>query len=418
VNDTLELQPSTDVGTWFAELAEKHAADVATRAEEHDRAGTFPHEAFEAMKESGFLKAPVPEAFGGHGLTSVHDLGVGVNRLARGDGSVAIAANMHLTFALIGARNLRAAQEANDQELVDRLSGFMYLLGQGSIAMANATEPGTDLRHPLTEVTSAGGDRIAVKGHKIFGTLSEIADIFFVPSRRRRDDGTMSMGFALIFRGTPGQDIKSNWNALGMRASGSHDVVYDNCVISEELFLTEDADWGSYDDLGLVVACAGNFPLVSSSLGIAESAAALVTDMARTRKKAPSGRPIAERRGIQHAIAEIEVDLAICRGMLDSVGRLLDAHIANRPVADLGIDDLHRLNKEFQCAKLVVNRKAIEIVDKALSVSGGAGYMTANPLSRLYRDVRAGPFMQPFSPIEAHEYIGKVALGLDPALDG
>jgi alkylation response protein AidB-like acyl-CoA dehydrogenase len=97
---------------------------------------------------------------------------------------------------------------------------------------------------------------------------------------------------------------------------------------------------------------------------------------------------------------------------------LLDEHLVRRRVGEVTFDDLHQLNKEFQCAKLVVNRKAIEVVDRALSVSGGAGYMTASPLSRLYRDVRAGPFMQPFSPIEAHEYIGKVTLGIDPTLDG
>ena len=157
--------------------------------------------------------------------------------------------------------------------------------------------------------------------------------------------------------------------------------------------------------------------MVCTSLGIAEAARDLVVDMARTRKKAPSGRPIAERRGVQHLVAEIEVDLATCRGLLDSVGRLIDEHLVRRRVGEVTLDDLHRLNKEFQCAKLVVNRKAIEVVDRALSVSGGAGYMTASPLSRLYRDVRAGPFMQPFSPVEVHEYIGKIALGIDPTLD-
>jgi hypothetical protein len=76
------------------------------------------------------------------------------------------------------------------------------------------------------------------------------------------------------------------------------------------------------------------------------------------------------------------------------------------------LDDLHVLMKEFQATKYLVNRKAIEVVDKAMELSGGAGYFSSNPLSRLYRDVRAGPFMQPFSPNEAFEYIGKVALGV------
>ncbi len=67
--------------------------------------------------------------------------------------------------------------------------------------------------------------------------------------------------------------------------------------------------------------------------------------------------------------------------------------------------------KNYQSAKWVVNRNAIDIVSRAMDLSGGGGFMARNPLSRLYRDVRAGRFMQPLSPIDAHDYVGSVLLG-------
>ena len=96
---------------------------------------------------------------------------------------------------------------------------------------------------------------------------------------------------------------------------------------------------------------------------------------------------------------------------------MIDEVICDGPTTDATLDRLHEVNHLFQCAKLVANRKAIDIVDRALTLSGGFGYMTASPLARLYRDVRAGPFMQPYSPNEAHEFIGRISLGLDPELE-
>jgi alkylation response protein AidB-like acyl-CoA dehydrogenase len=171
--------------------------------------------------------------------------------------------------------------------------------------------------------------------------------------------------------------------------------------------------WGTHSEQTLVVATLGNAGLLGAFLGIAEAARGRVLADVRTRRKPPADRAVAERYGIQHQVAEMEVDLVACRAQVERIGRIIDAEMLDR-FAD--IDDLHGVNREFQAAKLAAHRHCIDIVDRAMTISGGAGYMTANPLSRYYRDVRAGPFMQPYSPNEAYEYIGKVALGLDPTI--
>jgi alkylation response protein AidB-like acyl-CoA dehydrogenase len=410
-----ELQPRTDAGRKVVDLAEQHAAEIGARAAEHDRDGTFPVEAFDAMKATGFLAAAVPQEFGGGGTPSMHDLMVAINRLGRGDGSVAIAVNMHFSVVMIVSRLRRGALERGDQETAAGLGEFLGALGSGMVAMANATEAGTDVRFPMTEVTPvAGGWR--VDGRKIFGTLSPVADVMVVECRRRRDDGTYAGGTAIVFRGTPGQTILDNWDALGMRGSGSNDVLYENCVIPEELFF-EEGDWGELGEGLLVIGTAANLGLLGAFVGIAEAARAHVVELLRTRTKQPTGRPLAERRGIQQGMAELDVGLNTCRAHLSWMGRHIDGVLFERPVLSVSIEELHELMAAFQASKLVVQRTAIDVVDRALQLSGGAGYLGSSPLARWYRDVRAGPFMQPLSANDAHEYIGRVALGQTPTVE-
>lgn len=407
------LQPVTEVGQRFVDLAEKHSDEAWNHAADRDHNGTFPVEAFDAMKESGFLSAPVPEEFGGLGLISAHDLGVGLERLGRGDGSIAIASNMHLVFAMIASLMWRGAREMGDAPREEALAAMLSILGNGGIGMANITEPGTDITHPLVEAVRTD-EGWAISGRKIFGTLSEIADVFFLTCRVREPGGDQ-LRAALIFRGTPGQEIGRDWDALGMRATGSHSIVYDQCVVPDDMMLGG-GPWGEENVGTLLNSTIGLIGLFTSFVGIAERAAELANEHARTKTKPPNNRPIAMQPGIRHLIGEIEVALSTCRAMLGRLGLLLDQMLA-QPVADIGLDELYPLARETQAAKLVTNRAAIDIVDRALSIVGGASYMSGHPLSRLYRDVRAGPFMQPYSPHEAHEFIGRVALGLDPALE-
>jgi alkylation response protein AidB-like acyl-CoA dehydrogenase len=410
-----ELLPRTETGRKALELAEQHAVEIAARAAEHDRDGSFAVEAFDAMRASGLITAGVPAEFGGMGVSSIRDVMLVTNRLARADGSVGIAINMHFSVCLIVSRLLRAAREAGDAERAGPVEAFLGLLGAGTIAMANATESGTDVLHPMAEVTPVdGGWRL--DGRKSFGTLSPVADVMMVMCRRRRDDGSFVNGNAMVFRGTPGQTVLDNWDALGMRASGSHDIVYENCVVGEGQFL-EQAEWGVLDESRLIIGTGSNLGLLGAFVGIAEAARDEVAMMLIKRTKQPTGRPLAERHGILHGMGELEIELNTCRAHLAWMGDRVDDVLVARPVASVSVADLHELMAAFQASKLAGQRAAINVVDKAMQLSGGAGYMSSNPLGRLYRDVRAGPFMQPLSANDAHEYIGRVALGQDPIVE-
>jgi alkylation response protein AidB-like acyl-CoA dehydrogenase len=406
----LRIEPTTEQGRRFCELAEKHAVEAAESADANDKAGAFPHELFQSMKDSGFMRATVPEEYGGLGVPSTHDVAAGNARLGYGDGSVAISANMHLVFPLMMKWVHRYATETGQTQMAEGIPGLLAILGQGLIAMANNTEAGTDLAHPLVEATKVDGGW-KLNGRKIFGTLSELADLSLVSSRYRQEDGSWGAGNAFIFKGAEGMTVQNNWDSLGMRSSGSHDITYEDVFVPEDLYFGG-GGWGEDSVLGLTILTGANLMLLGPFVGIAEAARDRVVDMVKRRTKAPSNRPIAERPGIQHIVAEMEIDLATARAILERATNLFDREVLDGPIKT--VDEMHWFNHQLQCAKYVVNRKAIDVVDKAMTLSGGAGYMASHPLARQYRDVRAGPFMQPYSPNEAHEYIGKVALDLPP----
>jgi alkylation response protein AidB-like acyl-CoA dehydrogenase len=411
----LAIRPATDAGARYVELCEQHAADFATRAAEHDREQTFPFENIAALRESGVLSAGLPEDLGGLGLESTQDLAAGLNRLARGDGSTAIAANMHIATPWYVTRLWKDAVARGDTEIAEQLHATLGLLG-GTVVMIAATEAGTSVGWPLTEATRTD-DGWLLNGRKIFGTLSPVADILIVVCRYRRDDGEHGWAYAFVPRDSPGLTLHDDWDALGMRASGSQSMSFEDCVVPDAFFNPQDRPWGGFDEGLLTTQVNANLALSAAMVGIAEQARDLVLQQLATRRKAPSDRVLAERTGIQHGVAEMEIELAKARAMIERTASAADAYFLSHTQSELELDELHRLMSDFQCTKWVANRAAIDVVDHAMTLSGGAGYFSSNPLSRLYRDVRAGPFMQAFSPNEAREYIGRITLGLGPDVD-
>ncbi len=404
-----ELKGITEPGKRFVGLAEEHAEDFATRAPQHDLEGSFPHENIKALQDSGFLAAPVPEELGGMGVDSSHDFAVAMSRLARGDASTAITANMHVVAARVMASLWRNRATA-DPAMSGPVEAFMKaIVGKQLVACVPGTERGTDVTAPMTEVTPVDGGYL-LNGRKIFATMSPAANIMFSTARLRRDDGTSMNTLCVIPRGTPGMEIVENWDALGMRASGSGEIVYTDVKLPAASVVPQ-GEWGMIGSSGVLEASGFGNSLPACFLGIAEAAQKIALEMLGRRKGA-SGKRMGDRVPLQMLIGENEIDLFAARAAIERLARLFD----ESPPANPGVAD-PVLARAAQAMKWTVEHAAIRVVDRAMSMSGGAGFMSDHPLSRLYRDVRAGPFMQPFGEYEIKEYLGKSTLGIAPPLD-
>ena len=396
---SMELTAKTAAGRALVATAERLAEDFAVRAAAHDRDGSYPFESIDSLRHAGYFAAPVPDELGGLGVSSVHDVIVASGRLARGDASVAIGVNMHLVVVLSLARRWRMARAAGNARRERAFAGSLRRIASDGIVMAAAmSERGQDLTRPVTEaVRTDGGWRI--DGHKIFCTMAPAATILLTSVRFADDDGVERYAYVEIPADAPGVRINDDWDALGMRASGSHSVTFDGVELPAAALR------GGFPTGRPVPYLERNLPSglfhASASLGIAEAAFARAArpDRINGDARAPM------------LVAESAIDLTASRATISRAAALIDEHHAANPTADGTDEEITALFAEGQAAKTFVNEAATRVVDRALALSGGAGYLNGSPLARAYRDVRAGAFMHPLGANRAYDFLADVALG-------
>ncbi|MFN3231905.1 MAG: acyl-CoA dehydrogenase family protein [Alphaproteobacteria bacterium] len=411
---TYKLTPITEAGGRFVAAADSVIEPLRERADAADRAGAMNRDNFVDLLAAGVTTAFLPERLGGFGLTSIHDWMAGMTRLGRGDASVAITMNMHLAVSRGLALGYQGARASGNEAVAGALERQLRQIASGEMVIcATATEPGTDNLHPFTEATRTG-DGWEINGLKIFVTGSPIATHLAMNLRLpgEAEDGGDLIGSVMLPLDTPGIEPQDDWDAMGMRASGSQAVKFKGVKVPAPV-VRPMGPWGIWSTAVLMNRNVANMPLLGVFLGIAEHAHELALSAASKQAKKDKPRN-ADRPGIQHTIGEMEIALAAAQAMLAQTGRYADEFMAAHQGDALTLEAGHQLLKNHQSMKWVVNRNAISIVDQAMSVVGGGAFMGKHPLSRLYRDVRAGPFMQPYSPTEAREYIGKIALGIYP----
>ncbi|MBT5111094.1 MAG: acyl-CoA/acyl-ACP dehydrogenase [Rhodospirillaceae bacterium] len=399
------ITPITPAGERVIAAASTLIEPFQERADAADRANEICAVNYTDMQRSGVAAAFVPEELGGLNLRSLHDWILTIATLAKGDGSAAIAISMHLSTTR-GLAALYRASEAGSPPYI-RAKNILEAVAKGEMLICSTTtERGTDNLHPLSEAVWNEEGWI-LNGAKHFVTMSPLATHVATNVRMRDEDGD-HIANVLLPMNTEGVQPQGDWDALGMRASGSQSVTFENCLVPHDA-LRKIGPWGKWSTPVLVNRTLANVPLVGAFLGIAEAAFQYAVDAQLSAKSSK------ERPGVHHALAEMEISLATAQSILARLGEMMDDFMATtKGGATATYEQGHELMKDYQSAKWVVNRHAIDIVSQAMDLSGGGGFLARNPLSRLYRDVRAGPFMQPYSPIDARDYMGKVLLGAYP----
>jgi alkylation response protein AidB-like acyl-CoA dehydrogenase len=314
--------------------------------------------------------------------------------------------NMHLVAILNMERRRQVAVAARDDRRAGAFALSLERIASGGVVLAAAiSERAQDLTRPGTTASrTESGWRI--DGRKLFCTMSPAATDLNVAVSYVDETGVERYAYAMVPAGAPGVVVHDDWDALGMRASGS------NSISLEGVELPESAVRGGfpagdplpYMERNLV---AGLFH-ASASLGIAESADA-------TARRGIAGRINGDARP-RMQVADNAVDLAASRGILSRAAALIDGHRAANPASDGTADELEALFAEAQAAKAFVNEASARVVERALALSGGAGYVNGSTLARAYRDVRAGSFMHPLGANRAYDYLGRAALGEEPSL--
>lgn len=363
----------TEVDWQAFEMADELADRFAKTAAEYDRAGTFPFAHFEAMRERGYLALTVPREDGGLGA-GVHAMVFAQERLARGDASTALAVGWHLY--VVGKQ---AVSRTWPEPVRRRL--FAEVVTDGALLNACASEPetGSPSRGGLPRTTArrlADGSWV-LTGRKNFTTLAPILRYFLVSATLA---GTEEAAWFLVPRETPGLRIEETWDALGMRATGSHDLWLEEVHVPAESLLESARERGGARTEGWLL----HVPAVY--LGVAQAARDFAVKYAVQRRTVnPPGHPeptsrLADRPHVQRLIGEMDLDLLPARHLLMGLARQWDERPEWRP---------HLVDAVAACKPFVVET-ALGVVDRAMRAAGGASLSRSLPLERFLRDARAG----------------------------
>ena len=373
-----QLKPA-ETKTNLTDIIHKIGPEIASRAASADETGKFVSENYALLKQHGLVEAGVPAEFGG-GDASIDELGQMLRALARYCASTALAFAMHQHQVAIPAWRWRHQKLAAVEPLLKRIAAekIIVLTSGGSDWIAGSGKA----------EKVEGGFKITAR--KSFASGAEAAALFMTSAVLEEEGGVWSVLHFGVPMNSPHVRIDPVWNTMGMRGTGSNDVVIDGHVVPETAVALK-RKAGEWHPLFQIIATIAIPLIYGVYVGIAEHARDIAITMASKRRADPN---------ITQLIGQLETEL---RGAQIAHEYMLSVTRRNAPSAET-INDV-------MMGRQLVGRHAIRTVELAMEAAGGASYFKRNELECCFRDVQGARY-HPMQVMQQANYAGAMALGL------
>jgi alkylation response protein AidB-like acyl-CoA dehydrogenase len=336
-------------------------AEIAPHVMEWDEAQTFPLEVIRKLGRLGYMGSIFPEDLGGAGLGYI-EYSIIIEELSRVDGSVGIIVAAHTS--LCSNHIYKAGTDEQRRRYLPKLASGEW------IGCWSLTEPeaGSDAAGTRSRAVLEDGCWV-LNGAKTFTTNAHYADVCVAMAVTDRAAAQHGISAFIIERDTPGFRPGKKENKLGLRASATGEVIFENCRLGPRQLLGRQND-GFVDSLKVLDG--GRVSIAALSIGMAQGAYDAALRYSKLRKQ--FSRPISEFQAIQNKLVDMAVDL--------DAARLLNYRAAWM------LDHGKRVTRESSMAKLFASEAAVRIANEAVQIHGGYGFIKDYPVEKFYRDVK------------------------------
>jgi alkylation response protein AidB-like acyl-CoA dehydrogenase len=343
------------------EIRQFAAREIAPHVMEWDEKSEFPAAVVKKLGQMGLLGVIFPPEYGGAGMGYV-DYVLAIEELSAVDGSVGIIVAAHNS---LGTNHIfLAGNEAQKRKYVPKLASGEWLGAWG------LTEPGSGSDAGGARTTAVRkGDSWVLNGSKTFITNGSYADTAVVIAVTDKSKGTHGLSAFVVEKGTKGFRPGKKENKLGLRASDTSELIFENCEIPAENLVGVEGE-GFVDSMRVLDG--GRISIAALSLGIARGALDAATKYVKERRQ--FGKAIAEFQGIQWKLADMATELDAARLLTQRAAVLKDSG--------------RTVTRESAMAKLFASEVAVRICNEAVQLFGGYGFIKDYPAEKFYRDVK------------------------------